>query len=73
MSKTILDLISSELNFTEIREYVSNHTNDYINFIKEEIFIYITKWCKKNKIEIVFSDLQLEFKNRQDLIKEAMI
>lgn len=69
MTKTIIDLITSELNFKEIKDYVSDNTVDYINYIKEEIFIKI---CKKTGNKIIISDLQEEFKNRQDLIKEAL-
>lgn len=69
MTKTIIDLITSELNFKEIRDYVSDNMVDYINYIKEEMFIKI---YKKIGNKIIISDLQREFENRQDLIKEAL-
>ncbi|MDD3241328.1 MAG: hypothetical protein PHQ64_00915 [Bacilli bacterium] len=69
MTKTIIDLITSELNFKEIRDYVSDNMVDYINYIKEEMFI---KVYKKIGNKIIISDLQREFENRQDLIKEAL-
>lgn len=69
MTKTIIDLITSELNFKEIKDYVSDNVVDYINYIKEEIFVKI---YKKIGNKIIISDLQKEFKNRQDLIKEAL-
>ncbi len=70
MTNTMIDLISSELDFNELKNYVSNHISDYANYIKEEMFIIIYK-LTKNKI--IVSDIQTEFFNRLDLIKEAMI
>lgn len=70
MTNTMIDLISSELDFNELKNYVSNHISDYVNYIKEEMFIIIYK-LTKNKI--IVSDIQTEFSNRLDLIKEAMI
>lgn len=58
MTNTIANLIASEIKLKEIKDYINNNTESYLNFIKDEIYIKIYN-ITNNKI--IVSDLQEEY------------